>query len=57
MMFAAGSALAPRVARDLDTLVLSAGLHGIGALFLMGHTVLFASPSFTARWAPRRLPA
>ncbi|KWT73929.1 MULTISPECIES: DMT family transporter [unclassified Variovorax] len=46
MMFAAGSALAPRVARDLDTLVLSAALHGIGALFLLGHTVLFASPSF-----------
>lgn len=52
MAFASGSALAPRVARQLDTLVLSAAVHGIGTLFLLAHTVLFASPLFgvVAQW-------
>ncbi|WP_077001635.1 DMT family transporter [Variovorax sp. KK3] len=50
--FAGGSAWASRVAPGLDTLVLSAAVHGIGAVYLLMHTLVFAAPSFgaVAQW-------
>lgn len=50
--FAGGSAWASRVAPALDTLLISAAVHGMGALFLLAHTLMLATPSFgaVAQW-------
>lgn len=44
LAFASGSALSPKVARQLDTLVLATALHGLGALMLLAHTLALDAP-------------
>jgi len=43
LAFAGGSALVPRLARSLDTMAISVTTHGIGAVLLLAHTVMFSA--------------